>query len=328
MIYFYLVIISLILFFLINKISVVCNLYDKPSKSKIHSEKTPNVAGIVLIPYFTILLFFFEISSPMKETIYIFMLVVICGFIDDIKNIKPEVKLILLFLPIYLFTNYVGMVLNLGEYDFGKINLGKYSFLFTIMCIFLLTNAYNYIDGLDGLLSSNLIITLLFLTFLASNFNYIFIATIIFLCVYIFFNFNFLKIFPKQFVGDSGSLGLGFLISSILILFTQIIDKIHPSIIIWTVAFVVYEFLTINIIRIKQKKNIFKKDLNFIFNNFKNKYSSNSSLLLCSVIHIFFCSFSIILNYYQYYLLSLYLFILMFFLYLFFRLRQFKISHH
>ena len=326
MIYFFLAIISLVLFFFINKISIFYSFYDQPNKSKIHKEKTPNIAGVMLIPYFTILLFFFEISNPIKETIYIFILVVIFGFIDDLKDIKPEIKLILLFLPIYLFSNHVGMILSLGEYEFGKINLGKYSFIFTILCIFLLTNAYNYIDGLDGLLSSNLIITLFFLIFLSSNSKYIFIVTIIFLSVYTFFNFNFLNIFPKQFIGDSGSLGLGFLISSILILFTQVIDNIHPSIIIWTVAFVVYEFLTINIIRIKNKKNILNRDLNFIFNIFENKFSSIISLLLCSLIHIFFCLLSIILNYFEYYFLSLILFVLIFFLYLIFRLKQFKIS--
>ena len=83
-----------------------------------------------------------------------------------------------------------------------------------------------------------------------------------------------IKFFPKQFIGDSGSLGVGFLISTFLIIYTQLEKFLHPSIIIWVVAFVVYEFLAINIIRVKQGKNIFKRDLNFIFNVLDRKYSS------------------------------------------------------
>ena len=52
----------------------------------------------------------------------------------------------------------------------------------------------------------------------------------------------------------------------------QIQIFLHPSVIIWLVAFVVYEFLSINIIRIAKKK-FFKRDLNFIFNKLQNKYS-------------------------------------------------------
>ena len=77
---------------------------------------------------------------------------------------------------------------------------------------------------------------------------------------------------PKQFLGDSGSLGIGFLLSAISIYYTQILKVIDPTIIIWFLSFYVYEFLTINIIRIKNKKNLFHKDLNFIFNQLNNKF--------------------------------------------------------
>ena len=324
MIYLILTLLSLILLIICYKISKFFNFYDYPSKIKIHSTKIPNIAGIALIPYLIVVSFFLKIDDPIKNTLYVTLVVVICGFIDDIKNIKPKIKLIILFFPFYIFITQISMVHNLGNYNFGTIYLGQYSFIFSIMCIFLLTNAYNYIDGLDGLLSINLIITLFFLNFLSSNFNLILIAIIIFLSIYLLFNFNTLNFFPKQFIGDSGSLGLGFLVSSILILFTQKIYNIHPAIIIWSVAFVVYEFLTINIIRIKEKKNIFSRDLNFIFNILKNKYSSIISLIICTLLHIKFCIISIILDHYNLYFISISLFVLSFFIYLFFRLKQNK----
>ena len=178
----------------------------------------------------------------------------------------------------------------------------------------LLSNAYNYIDGLDVLLAINIIITFLTLYFLIDGQKNVFFPFIIFFIIYFFFNMNLFKIFPKQFIGDSGSLGIGFLISTFLIIYTHLEFFLHPSVIIWSVAFVVYEFLSINIIRIKQGKNIFKRDLNFIFNVFDKKYSSTKSLLICSTIHLFFCSMSLLMNFFNTYLLSIILFIV-FFLY-------------
>ena len=77
-----------------------------------------------------------------------------------------------------------------------------------------------------------------------------------FLIVFLFFNFG---ILPKQFLGDSGSLGIGFLLSSFAIYYTQVIKYINPTIIIWFLSFYVFEFLTINIIRLKTKKIHLKK---------------------------------------------------------------------
>ena len=186
----------------------------------------------------------------------------------------------------------------------------------------LLTNAYNYIDGLDGLLAINVIITFLTLYFLINEQKNVFFPIIIFFVIYFFFNMNVFKIFPKQFIGDSGSLGIGFLISSFLITYTQFEIFLHPSVIIWSVAFVVYEFLTINIIRMRQGKNIFKRDLNFIFNVFHKRYSSKKSLIICSSIHLFFCSMSLLMNYLNSYLLSIILFVVFFFIFLIFRFKQ------
>ena len=189
----------------------------------------------------------------------------------------------------------------------------------------LLINASNYMDGIDGLLA---IITIFILIFflLETNGNYIILFTsfIIFLLSFLLFNFG---ILPKQFLGDSGSLGLGFLISSFSIYFTQIETMIHPSIITWPLAFIVFEFLSINIIRIKNKKNIFKKDLNFIFNILLAKYNLKITLIICSLIQIFFSICGIILNYYEYYEFSLILFLIMFIIYLYMRIKIKKIIY-
>jgi len=320
--YIFLLILSSFLLLLTRVISVRLNLFDVPDNVKIHKDKVTNIAGLALIPFSFFIIFYFEFNDIIIKTLYLFIIVVLIGLIDDINNIKPIFKLLALFLPIYLFTVYVGEVKTLGYYEYFNLNLGYFSLIFTVLCIFLLTNAFNYIDGIDGLFATNVIITLIFFQFLTYETYNLFTSLSIFLFVYLLFNINFLKVFPKQFIGDSGSLGLGFLISTLLIIYTQIENILHPSVVIWFVAFVVYEFLTINIIRIKLKKNIFKRDLNFIFNLLSKNYSKTKSLIICNILHISLCSISLIIHYSKIYLFSLILFFILFIFYLIFRLRQ------
>ena len=313
---------SFIFLSLSEKLSKLLNFYDIPDGFKIHKNKIPNAGGLALIPLVITMLLVFDYDQKITFSLNLFLIVIIIGVIDDFKNIKPQLKLIALLVPIYIFTKDVSIVKSLGVYGDKNFALGPLSFVFTLLSIFLLTNAYNYIDGLDGLLVINLIIT--FLTFLFFNkfeINLL-IPFILFLSVYFLYNINFLKLFPKQFLGNSGSLSFGFLVSILIIIFTQSQKIVHPSIIIWAVAFVVYEFLSINIIRIKKKKNIFKRDLNFIFNLFAKKYNSKISLMLCTIIHILLSSIGVIMNLYKSYSVSLSLFILLFFCYLYFRMKQ------
>tara|TARA_Y100000590_G_scaffold130010_1_gene148531 strand:- start:5804 stop:6721 length:918 start_codon:yes stop_codon:yes gene_type:complete len=298
------------------------DLFDIPNTQKIHKIKTPNLGGLALIPYVIYISYNFELVEEIQNTFYLFIIVVLIGLIDDIKNIKPYYKLLALLIPILIFTKNIAEVNSLGNYNSFNLNLGSYSFIFTILCIFLLTNAFNYIDGIDGLLAINIIISLVFFLFLNFNEHNLFLCFIIFLIIYLLFNFNILKIFPKLFIGDSGSLGFGFLISSFLIIFTQENYSLHPSVVIWFVAFVVYEFLSINIIRIKLKKNIFKRDLNFIFNLLGKNYSNKKSLFICSILHFCLCSISLFIYYFEIYLFSLILFFILFFVYLVFRFKQ------
>ena len=117
-------------------------------------------------------------------------------------------------------------------------------------------------------------------------------------------------------MGDSGSLTIGYIFSLITIYYSQYKFFIHPSIVIWPIAFVVYEFLTINLIRLSIKKNIFKRDLLFIFNLLQKKYGQRKTLLLCGSIQLSFCAIGLIINYYKIYMSSIILFIFLFAIYL------------
>lgn len=313
-------IISFFILIFTYKISKIFNFYDLPNKIKIHKYKIPNIAGLGLLPLGFLIIYFFELSREINITLFLFFFVIIIGTIDDILNIKPQYKILFLLIPVVIFSNTVLTVNSLGNYENLNFQLGSFSFIFTVLCILLLTNSYNYLDGIDGLLSFNMIITFIYFLILDYESVKFIKAFICFLIIYLLFNLNISKFFPKQFIGDSGSLSLGFLVSALLIILTQTEKYIHPSIIIWPVAFVVYEFLTINILRLKLKKNIFKRDLNFIFNILNERYNLTISLIICNLFHVLFCIIGLIMNNLKLYSVSIILFIICFVIYCFFRL--------
>ena len=100
------------------------------------------------------------------------------------------------------------------------------------------------------------------------------------------FNFSLFNL-PKMFLGDSGSLTMGFMMAFILIYFAN--QKIvHPIILAWSVALFVYEFLSINILRIKNNENLFKGGNDhlhhLLFNHTQSIFLTNFLLALIQVV--------------------------------------------
>ena len=122
-----------------------------------------------------------------------------------------------------------------------------------------------------------------------------------------------------MFLGDSGSLLLGFIISFLLIYFANQ-NLIHPILLAWSIAIFVYEFLSINIIRLRDKRNLFKAGQdhihNILFKKTKSVFLTNFFITLTNIILfiIGYLSFVLISP-----LTSLILFIALFFIFLILR---------
>ena len=169
---------------------------------------------------------------------------------------------------------------GLGDYTYFSLELGVFTIPFTLLSVLLLINSFNYFDGVDGLLSFTTISVMCILFFLITensnhfllveqNIQFFLIILIIPIGIFILFNFSFFKI-PKLFLGDSGSLFLGFVISFLLIYFANNLrdngldnlnfanqNLVHPILLAWSVVIFVYEFISINLIRIINKQKIF-----------------------------------------------------------------------
>tara|TARA_B100000963_G_scaffold41570_1_gene30951 strand:- start:42910 stop:43896 length:987 start_codon:yes stop_codon:yes gene_type:complete len=268
------------LFFLLLSIYISKKLsfFDLPNKRKLHKKKIVNTSGVTFYLFLFILITNFEISYEIEEITFLGFLVVACGFLDDQKELTPGVKLILILIPVIYLINKGYFLDDLGEYELiGKIYLGKFSFLFTLLACGLLINSYNYVDGIDGLLLGIFIIGICYLCILNQDENFLIFCKILLIPTFINIIFNFIPNYSfKILMGDGGSLFIGFLIGFLLIINYKIYN-VHPAFLIWVCWYPVYDFLYVTIFRIKNKINFYKPD-NIHFHHIVLKYVKNSHL--------------------------------------------------
>lgn len=291
-------------------------LIDKPNFRKIHEKKIVNTGGIAIYGYMILIVITNEISFEIENIIVVGSIIALTGFLDDRIDLKPGIKLIMIIFPSsYLILN--GFLLSdLGIYEIiGLLDLGKFGVIFTFLAVGLLINSYNYIDGIDGLLLGIYITGLLYLIFLLDDFlirqlllNFFLIITIT-----LFFNLLPEKNYFKIFLGDSGSLFLGFFLSFLLI-YLYLYQAIHPAYLIWTCWYPVFDFLYVTFYRIKKGKKIYIADKihfhHILFKKFNN--SQIKTTLLLNTINVLVITLGFLTTGYLGKLYSLILFIILF----------------
>ena len=320
-------IISFFIFFLVSKISYQLNLVDVTNKRKIHFKPTAFTGGLALsfIYIFSILLFD-VVGEKINSILPIAFLFGIIGFVDDTHNLKVNEKIVLQVCLIIFFIILKNFNLNqIGNYEYFTLELNSFAIPFTLISIIILINSANYFDGLNGTLCFLMISIIGILFFLTDNENTrLFLITILIPLIF-FILFNFAKIsLPKLFLGNSGSLLLGFILAFTLI-YVENNNEIHPILIAWSIAIFVYEFLSINLIRYNNKKKIFKPGLDhfhhLLLKRYKSLFLVNTLIVIINIIFfiIGYLSFNFINP-----LASLILFILSFIFFLVTRIKILK----
>ena len=317
---------SFIFFFLLNHYSYKLNLLDIPNSRKLHKKPVPLVGGIAIVLNLILSVYLFNFTNSQYNIILnLSLLIVIAGVLDDFKNLNAGNKLILqsaaLFIIIFKHDFFLR---DLGYYPYlGLIELGSFGQIFTLLAIFLFINACNYLDGIDGSLGiiylSSVILLYLNTSEKDIDLNYFYITISVPVIVFLFFNL--LTFLPKVFLGDSGSLLLGYLLSCTMIISYNIYQT-HPIIIAWCVNLIVYDFLFVNTNRIKNKIN-FTKARNDHIQHICLKYTKSifKSNFIMLALNNLFAFFGIIIFYYINALASLFSFIAMFFIYSILRLK-------
>ena len=323
----FLILFSFIFFYFGGKISIKFKLLDYPNKRKMHKYPIPFSGGLIISIIFLITVYLSNFNEFYNNNILVYgFLVALFGLIDDKFNVNVGSKLILQLLPILIlvYLNQLKIDTLIGFPFLGDINLGSFNYIFTILCVYLLLNSSNYLDGIDGSLSISFLISLIFLFIFIDekNFELRDFITYLIIPVVIFLLFNFgLFNLPKIFLGNSGSQLLGYILA-FTIISSYINYNVDLGILIWLLSFQVYEFVSINLIRLQKRKKIFKpaKDHihHLIFNKSKSIFLTNIILLFVQIILIAYGS---IVNIFFGQEISITFFVILFFIFYMLRKR-------
>lgn len=203
---------------IIKYIALKFNIVDVPNKRKLHTKPTPLLGGVAVFLGINLLGFF---AQPYDNNLLIQMFVpalalVILGVIDDIIDMNAKVKLLFQFL-ISLYTAYLlGGIQSIQIYHFHFHFPDFLGIIIQSIWFVILINAFNLIDGLDGLATGCGIIsilTILIVSCIRGDYSLLPICMIIIgvLLGFLIFNFNPAKIF----LGDAGSMLIGFYIATL-----------------------------------------------------------------------------------------------------------------
>ena len=206
---------------IVKKIAEHIGAMDIPNKRKVHKVPIPRLGGLAIFLGFLFGYMAFCQPNDLMNSIFIgSFIIIITGMIDDIKPLDAKIKLIGQFLATLAVVMY-GNILLSSISAFGiYINFGIFAYPITIIFILSFINCMNLIDGLDGLaagISSIFFLTVGCIAVFKSSQGLNFILCFIMLgCCLGFLTYN--RHPASIFMGDTGSMFLGYIISIIALL--------------------------------------------------------------------------------------------------------------
>tara|TARA_B100000989_G_scaffold158384_1_gene118219 strand:- start:728 stop:1741 length:1014 start_codon:yes stop_codon:yes gene_type:complete len=299
MAYLFSVLSFIILLLIFKNFAYTLNLIDKPNYRKKHKGDIPLIGGIIIYSNILIFSFNFNTSNIMTTILLTSIILIILGALDDAIELGVIFRLLTQLICCLILIGSGLVIYNIGDYMYlPNIQIGILSVLFTVFCVIGLTNSFNFIDGVDGLcggLALISIISVLIISYLNDKLIYLLdfeflILVSITLILFIIFN---LTNYYKIFLGDSGSMFLGFFVSWILIMTSQSEEQIiHPILTIWSVTLPIFDITSVVIRRSLRRINPFKPDRRHVHHilielGFSD-ISTTAIILLLSIILNFF----------------------------------------
>ena len=200
-------------------IAIRINLTDKPNLRKIHQEPVPLVGGLAIFSFSWLsAILFFQFSEELNLIKNIFIssfIILMIGLIDDRFDIRASLRLaIQLLLAHYIFWTGIRIESLYGLFGIYELFFWQ-QYLLTIIVITGVSNAFNLMDGIDGLAGGLAVLSSVVLIVITSlngqnNLRIFFLTILGSLIAFLIYNFSKR---PKIFMGDAGSMTLGFLFS-------------------------------------------------------------------------------------------------------------------
>jgi len=256
------------------------NLIDQPDERSTHEIATPTMGGVAFFITLILAISFLKLWDLDRiglNLVAALAVIFIIGLKDDLVVSTPLAKLGAEIFAISIIIFSSGMQLTsldgfLGIYELPEVLLNLFLFLILVFII----NAYNLLDGIDGLASTIAIIILSIysLIFYATGLYFYFLLCLSLvgvLLAYLRYNFSNTQ---KIFMGDTGSLIIGFCISFLTLKFLEMDASLfslftfkveNKLIIVAAILFIpIFDTLRVICIRLLNKKSPFFPDRNHI----------------------------------------------------------------
>lgn len=240
--------------FFFRRMALALQILDVPNDKKIHKEAVPLLGGLGIYLGTIVAYFVFPLSFKAIMPIFISGTIILyMGTYDDIKGLSARFRLFVQVV-LALFVIQTGVHVSfLPEHFWGRI----FEYLITIIWIVGVTNAFNYLDGLDGLATGSSAINLLcFLIILYKSGQFpigLALAILMGACLG-FLPHNFMTK-RRMFLGDAGSTFLGFTIACIALEGDWAGDNVvRLSIPILILGVPIFDMIFTTIMRIKEEK--------------------------------------------------------------------------
>lgn len=252
----------IVLLFLIElvyfKIAVRYSIIDRPNERSSHTKVTIRGGGIIFV--LSVLLFFCSNSYQYPFFVTGLFLVSLVSFLDDLLTLNNKVRLIV---------QLVSVALIICEW--GAFSLPWYWLVLAIPMVIGSINAYNFMDGINGITgfySIVTVITLYYINVYIINFTSTDLLIYLGFSLMVFNYFNFRKQ-AKCFAGDVGSISIAF---CLMFLIGKLILKTGNYAYILLLLIYGLDTVTTIIFRIFRKENIFEAHRSHFFQYLANEY--------------------------------------------------------
>lgn len=274
-------------------------LFDKPNARKAHKQPIPTFGGIsIFVGTILSLMIWFNFGSSLSTITFFLSMIVLLGvgIMDDLKDMPASYKLVIeIGLVTMLAISGIRITSFGGLFGINELPLIS-QYVVTVLAVVGITNAINLIDGIDGLaggLGFMSLVTLGLFLSLSGDYNYALIAFAWAgaLLAFLYYNFNPAKIF----MGDTGSLVLGFVIAVLCVQLmkvnAQLARPVVPYVQVFALGIVlipVFDTLRVFGTRIWHGRSPFSPDKTHIHHLVTNQgYSHSFAKWLICIIHGF-----------------------------------------
>lgn len=298
-------VITFILIPVIVKIAKSKALFDNPGDRSSHQIKTPTLGGLAIfngVAISSLLFFDFKLSPNFQYIIAGLLIIFLSGIKDDLIGITPFKKFVSQLFAIVIIIVFGRIVLTnlhgfLGVHEI-PYHVGVVITMITIVGI---TNCFNLMDGIDGLTASmGILVAAAFGVwfFLIGQYNWASISGALIGALMAFFLFNVFGKEHKIFMGDTGSLVLGYIVAIMAIKFNELNINLEgpyamqaaPAVSIGVILVPFYDTLRVFFTRIFRNVSPFTADKTHIHHYLLelglNHFQSTLVLFLAGVLFI------------------------------------------